>query len=117
MLHILCFNTSAAALAQIPGVFHIPYANIHEPITVYTDDKNKRQAVQYYDGLDAYIYTGIGTKDAMSYELYVAKDKKKYVSCAFLSRSFFLLSTAVFRYVQVGVITVFHRRTKCGQES
>lgn len=60
-------------------MFHIPYADIHEPVTVYTDEKKKRQAVQYYDGLDAYIYTDIGTKKAESYELFVAKDKKKYV--------------------------------------
>lgn len=89
---------------------------------MYTDDKNKRQAVQYYDGLDAYIYTGIGTNNAMSYELYVAKDKKKYASCSSPSLFCFLFhrgrsEVLLYSKFEFENTQTFLRRAKYGQRS
>eukprot|EP00123_Amoebidium_parasiticum_P015299 comp22882_c0_seq1/m.36152 comp22882_c0_seq1/g.36152 ORF comp22882_c0_seq1/g.36152 comp22882_c0_seq1/m.36152 type:complete len:557 (-) comp22882_c0_seq1:489-2159(-) len=61
----------------IEATFHIPYAELSEPVQVWTDRTNHRQAVSFYDGLDGYVYHGVGTPNGTSYELYVAKDRKK----------------------------------------
>eukprot|EP00123_Amoebidium_parasiticum_P015166 comp22820_c0_seq1/m.35838 comp22820_c0_seq1/g.35838 ORF comp22820_c0_seq1/g.35838 comp22820_c0_seq1/m.35838 type:complete len:568 (-) comp22820_c0_seq1:537-2240(-) len=60
----------------VKGFFRIPYAEIVEPVEVHTDRIKKRQSVSFYNGLDGYIYLDVGSKDARSYELYIAKDHR-----------------------------------------
>eukprot|EP01134_Creolimax_fragrantissima_P007736 CFRG7736T1 len=60
----------------VTGVMHLPYANIHEPIEVQTDEESGHQKISYYDGHDAILYKNIGTDNGMSYETYVGYNRE-----------------------------------------
>ena len=43
---------------MLAGTISLPYANVSEPFAAYTDFGNNRQRIDYYGGIDSYIYRG-----------------------------------------------------------
>ena len=40
----------------IYGTFNIPYFNISQPTAFYYDATNNRERLEYYEGMDTFIY-------------------------------------------------------------
>ncbi|KNC82052.1 hypothetical protein SARC_05646 [Sphaeroforma arctica JP610] len=59
----------------VTGIMHIPYADVHEPVKVQTDEEARAQKVTYYDGRDAMLYLNIGEDTGMTYETYIGYNR------------------------------------------
>lgn len=55
----VCACVFVGAQYLVSGVFSIPYFNITEPLRVVYDGVNHRERIDYYHGMDTFIYTPV----------------------------------------------------------